>query len=255
MREYTDLEKIRLAKMERLRAAGMEPYPPRAGRTHTTAEALTDYQRQAPADAHTPHGNYTLAGRLRSVRVMGKAAFAHVEDGDGKLQLYFRADEDAEYVHRHVFDLGKMVPYVAKPFSPDNVFPVDEGAAVCGFEARIGETRVVGRVRDREEAFAEYDDALLGGDGAYLLDEERPDVFTASVGNIPPGESVELRVATLAPLDYEGERVRFVLPTTVSPRYAPAEDRRGLQQLLGTFGEDVDPSHEQSLDRVRHRLG
>ncbi|MGQ0719933.1 MAG: LeuD/DmdB family oxidoreductase small subunit [Candidatus Eiseniibacteriota bacterium] len=42
--------------------------------------------------------------------------------------LYFRADDDAEYVHRHTFDLAKMVPYVAKPFSPDNVFPVDEVA-------------------------------------------------------------------------------------------------------------------------------
>jgi aconitate hydratase/homoaconitate hydratase len=42
--------------------------------------------------------------------------------------LYFRADDDAEYVHRHTFDLSKMVPYVAKPFSPDNVFPVDQVA-------------------------------------------------------------------------------------------------------------------------------
>lgn len=39
---------------------------------------------------------------------------------------YFRADEDAEYVARHTFDLAAMVPYVAKPYSPDNVFPVDE---------------------------------------------------------------------------------------------------------------------------------
>jgi len=112
MREYTELEKIRLAKMERLRAAGMAPYPPRAGRTHTTAEALADYQRQAPADAHTPHGNYTLAGRLRSVRVMGKAAFAHVEDGGGKLQLYLRADElgaDRFKLFVDDFDLGDFL--------------------------------------------------------------------------------------------------------------------------------------------------
>jgi aconitate hydratase/homoaconitate hydratase len=44
--------------------------------------------------------------------------------------LCFRADEDAEYAHRHAFDLAKMVPYVAKPFSPDNVFPVDEVAGM-----------------------------------------------------------------------------------------------------------------------------
>lgn len=45
--------------------------------------------------------------------------------------LYFRADEDAEYAARHEFDLGRMVPYVAKPYSPDNVFAVD---AVAGTE-------------------------------------------------------------------------------------------------------------------------
>jgi aconitate hydratase/homoaconitate hydratase len=38
---------------------------------------------------------------------------------------FFRADEGAEYVSRHVFDLSKLVPQVAKPFSPDNVSPVD----------------------------------------------------------------------------------------------------------------------------------
>jgi aconitate hydratase/homoaconitate hydratase len=45
--------------------------------------------------------------------------------------LYFRADEDADYAARHEFDLAKMVPYVAKPYSPDNVFEVD---AVAGTE-------------------------------------------------------------------------------------------------------------------------
>src|SRR5512145_3064390 len=43
-------------------------------------------------------------------------------------------------------------------------FPLDEGAAVCGFEAEIGGRRVVGRVEERDKAFATYDDALAAGD-------------------------------------------------------------------------------------------
>lgn len=43
MREYSELERIRLEKLARLRAAGLEPYPARAARTHTTAQALADY--------------------------------------------------------------------------------------------------------------------------------------------------------------------------------------------------------------------
>ncbi len=56
MREYSELEKIRLAKLERLRAAGMEAYPPRVERTHTTTQAITHYQLQSVADEHAPHG-------------------------------------------------------------------------------------------------------------------------------------------------------------------------------------------------------
>lgn len=112
MREYTDLEKIRLAKLERLRAAGQEPYPARAVRTHTSAEALADYAQHPPADTHSAHGAYTVAGRLKAIRVMGKSTFAHVEDGAGRLQLYFRTNDlSAERYQLFVdhFDLGDFV--------------------------------------------------------------------------------------------------------------------------------------------------
>ncbi len=112
MGDYTELEKIRLAKLERLRAAGMEPYPARAGRTHTTAEALLDYRLQPAADDHVPHGRYVVAGRLRSIRVMGKSAFAHLEDGAGRLQLYFRSNDlglDRFKLFVDNFDLGDFV--------------------------------------------------------------------------------------------------------------------------------------------------
>jgi lysyl-tRNA synthetase class 2 len=112
MREYSELEKVRLEKMERLRAAGMEPYPSRAERTHTTAAALEAYAAHPGPDEHTPGGSYTLAGRLRSIRVMGKTAFAHIEDGAGRLQLYFRADDLGAPTYQLFvdnFDLGDFI--------------------------------------------------------------------------------------------------------------------------------------------------
>jgi Ca-activated chloride channel homolog len=107
-------------------------------------------------------------------------------------------------------------------------FPLDEGAAVCAFEATIDGRRIVGRVEEREKAFKAYDEAMSDGHGAYLLEEERADVFTASLGNIPPGKEVVIRVETAAELQMEGDAIRFTLPTTIAPRYAPAEDRRGV---------------------------
>src|SRR5258706_16478645 len=115
MREYSELEKIRLQKLDRLRAAGMDPYPPRAERSHTSAQALADYAARLAADAaaetHAAAGQYTVAGRLRAIRVMGKAAFAHMEDAAGRLQLYLRADSLGEKYALFVeaFDLGDFI--------------------------------------------------------------------------------------------------------------------------------------------------
>jgi lysyl-tRNA synthetase class 2 len=112
MREYTELEKIRIAKLEALRQAGIEGYPSRAERTHTSAQALADYANVAPAETGTPHGHYIVAGRIKAIRVMGKSAFAHIEDGEGRLQLYLRINDLGETAYRQFvdgFDLGDFI--------------------------------------------------------------------------------------------------------------------------------------------------
>jgi Ca-activated chloride channel homolog len=161
------------------------------------------------------------------------------------------------------------------------VFPLDEGAAVCGFEATVDGVRYVGQVMARDEAFRKYDEALEVGDGGFLLDEERADVFTASLGNVKPGSNVVLSITYVTELAAEGGAARFTLPTTVSPRYAPATDSTGVgptpNDILNppvalevpygfTFGMDVamngrirtvtSPSHpiEVEQDGVRARV-
>src|SRR5262245_44870246 len=122
----------------------------------------------------------------------------------------------------------RYVNHESDPIEAVYLFPLDEGAAVHGFEAIVDGTLVVGEVKEREEAFERYDDALQEGHGAFLLDEERPDIFQASVGNVLPGKEVLLRIVYVTELAVEGGGVRFTLPTTVSPRYAPAQDRAGV---------------------------
>src|SRR3954463_6314461 len=95
----------------------------------------------------------------------------------------------------------------AAPIEAIYVFPLDEGAAVCGFEAIIDGTLVVGEVKDRDAAFEMYEEALQRGHGAYLLDEERADVFQASVGNLPPGKEVLLKLTYVAELSIAGGAV------------------------------------------------
>ncbi|MDP2974725.1 MAG: OB-fold nucleic acid binding domain-containing protein, partial [Anaerolineales bacterium] len=114
MSEYTSLEKIRLAKIEGLRAEGIEPFPHRAERTHTSAQAIAAFEKAekdagqaAPAEVKA-----TLVGRLRAVRRMGKITFAHIEDGDGHIQLFLRANdlgEDKLDFFNRIFDLGDFI--------------------------------------------------------------------------------------------------------------------------------------------------
>ncbi|MCW5873768.1 MAG: lysine--tRNA ligase [Anaerolineales bacterium] len=105
--QFTELERLRLAKLEALRQQGNDPFPPRVERSHTTAAAIAAFEAggEQPLLA-------TIVGRIRSMRLMGKLAFAHVEDGHGRLQLFLRADDlGAENLQhfKDYYDLGDFV--------------------------------------------------------------------------------------------------------------------------------------------------
>jgi lysyl-tRNA synthetase class 2 len=114
MPEYTSLEKIRLEKIDELRAEGIEPYPTRAERTHTSAQVIAEFEaaEKQAAEGEMPQVKATLAGRIRAARPMGKLTFAHIEDGDGKIQLFFRVNElgqDKINFFNEMFDLGDFI--------------------------------------------------------------------------------------------------------------------------------------------------
>jgi len=109
MTEYNSLEKIRLQKLEELRAEGIEPYPTRAHRTHTSAEAIAEFDA---AEKDGKEVKATIAGRIRATRTMGKISFAHIEDGAGRIQLFFRLNEVGKEgldFFNKMFDLGDFI--------------------------------------------------------------------------------------------------------------------------------------------------
>jgi len=115
MADYNSLEKIRLQKIEELRAEGVEPYPTRAKRTHTSAQAISEFEA-AEKDASTGSAvrevKATLAGRIRATRAMGKISFAHIEDGTGRIQLFLRMNELTQArvdFFNKMFDIGDFI--------------------------------------------------------------------------------------------------------------------------------------------------
>ena len=111
-------------------------------------------------------------------------------------------------------------------------FPLPEGAAVCVFRIHLDGRVIKGQVEEREKAFEIYDEALDRGDGGYLLEQERPNIFTLMVGNLNPGMEVLVEIEYVTLMDWEGDKVRFFLPTTISPRYIPDRmpEREGIPE-------------------------
>lgn len=110
--ERNELEKIRLEKIERMRAAGSEPYPTRSGVKHSTAQAIRLFEEAESAGESAEPVAVVVGGRLRATRLMGKINFAHIEDGAGRLQLFFRVNELGEAEMKRFtedFDLGDFI--------------------------------------------------------------------------------------------------------------------------------------------------
>ncbi|MBN1399796.1 MAG: lysine--tRNA ligase [Anaerolineae bacterium] len=103
-----DRREQRIIKLEAWREAGIDPYPARVERTHTTIEALSAFEEAtdgAEIEAQVP-------GRLMSIRVMGRSTFAHIADGTGTLQIYLQRDvvgEESYERFRKLVDLGDHV--------------------------------------------------------------------------------------------------------------------------------------------------
>ncbi|XP_063447772.1 uncharacterized protein LOC134727324 [Mytilus trossulus] len=128
------------------------------------------------------------------------------------------------HIRAHLLDLVAKV-VILQEYKNDNnvpieakyVFPLDDTAAVCGFEAFINGKHVIGEVKEKETAHKEYKEAISKGHGAYLMDEEEPDVFTVSVGNLPPQARVLIKITYISELQTENEAIAFSLPASVAP--------------------------------------
>jgi len=102
-----ELRKVRIQKLEQLKAAGIDPYPVKAERSHTIGEALAEFDKLASKKTKV-----TLTGRVRSIRTHGKLTFGNLQDGSGTIQFLLRADvlgEDKFKQFADLFDIGDFL--------------------------------------------------------------------------------------------------------------------------------------------------
>ncbi|XP_061916050.1 von Willebrand factor A domain-containing protein 5A-like isoform X3 [Entelurus aequoreus] len=122
------------------------------------------------------------------------------------------------------------------------VFPLPGDAAVCHFSAKVGQTEIVAEVKEKQEAREEYDDALSSGQQAFLLEEseQSSDIFSLSVGSLPPGESASIRLEYIIELAVQADdALRFCLPAVLNPRYQPQGSEGGGVQVTSVPASQV----------------
>jgi Ca-activated chloride channel family protein len=124
-----------------------------------------------------------------------------------------------------------------RTISAKYVFPASTRAAVYAMKMTIGDRVIVAKIKEREEAKHEFDEAKAAGKTATLLEEERPNVFTMSVANVLPKDRIQVELKyteLLVPTDGVYE---MVYPTVVGPRYASettTTGKHGENQFVAT---------------------
>ena len=130
--------------------------------------------------------------------------------------------------------------YVFQQFTNDTnqaieakyLFPLDEMGAVCGFEAFINGKHIIGHVEEKKKARKEYKEAIAKGHGAYLMEQELPDCWTVSVGNLPPYCTVYIKISYVTELQMDGDEVIFQFPSSLGGTAIEKSKHDHLQNQL-----------------------
>jgi Ca-activated chloride channel homolog len=128
------------------------------------------------------------------------------------------------------------------------VNPLPDGGAVDTLKMVIGERIVVGEIKERKEAKAIYESAKRAGQKATLFEQERPNMFTNSVANIGPGETVLVQIEYQEPVRRSGNVSSLRVPLVVAPRYVPAPVAQTAEVSGRGWGEVSDPVPDR--DRI-----
>eukprot|EP00079_Xenopus_tropicalis_P032046 XP_017945817.1 PREDICTED: von Willebrand factor A domain-containing protein 5A-like [Xenopus tropicalis] len=131
-----------------------------------------------------------------------------------------------------------------KPIEAIFVFPLDQDSAVYSFEATVEGKTIAAELQEREQAHKTYDEAISQGQEAFLLEEDKSsgDIFSCSVGNLPPGQEAEVKLSFVRELPVESDgAVRFVLPTVLNPRYTPKDHDVSVTAAIPRLPADKIP--------------
>jgi len=129
----------------------------------------------------------------------------------------------------------------SEPIEAVYTFPLSHTAAVDEMTMQIGSRTIVGKILKRDDAMKAYKDAKREGKSAAKLDEERPNIFTQSVANIPPHSTIKIQITYSDLLAFHSGKYSFTFPMVVGPRYMPGSP-------IGAQGGGTEPDTSRVPD-------
>lgn len=116
---HSEQEQIRREKRAQLINMGVNPYPPEFNQTHNSTEVISD-ESLISEESDENKALVSVAGRVMARRIMGKAAFFHIQDSQGTLQVYIRRDdvgvEEYNTIFKKLVDIGDIVGVIGFVF-------------------------------------------------------------------------------------------------------------------------------------------
>jgi Ca-activated chloride channel family protein len=133
------------------------------------------------------------------------------------------------------------------------VYPLPEGGAVDTLKMVVGDRIIVADVKERKIAREVYERAKSAGQKAGLMEQERPNIFTNSVANIGPRETVVIQIEYQETVRQSGDEFSLRVPLVVAPRYLPAPIVQGVELAAGGqgWGRVADQVADPVPDRDR----
>lgn len=120
------------------------------------------------------------------------------------------------------------------------VFPGSTRAAVYAMAMTVGNKRIDAKIKKKEQARQEYEQAKSEGKSTTLLEQQRPNVFQMNVANIMPGDTIIVEMRYTELLEHQGGTYEFVYPTVVGPRYSTTGEK-WVERSISQLEKDINP--------------
>jgi len=203
------------------------------------------------------HGTIIKGNGLNEIRQsVNKSPYFYVK-GDPEVDSFPLLKTKAEvHIAGFVTEVNLTQVYKnsgSKTLEAVYIFPVSTHSAVHGMRIKIGERIIDAEIKEKKEAEQIYTKAIQEGKTASLLQQQRPNVFQMNVGNILPGDIIEVTLTYTEILVPEKGTYEFVLPTVVGPRFTGEkvpEELEGIEEWTMTpyLHEGKNPSYTLNID-------